>query len=148
MRSRYVAYTRGDIDYIAATIAPSSRGGFDARGARAWSTQATWLGLQVLKTEKGGAEDEVGTVDFVATYRQNGDTIRHRELSRFRRTELGEWRFVEGNTASRKADESRGSRLDKPPEFAGMAQKVGRNDLCPCGSGRKFKKCCGATEAR
>jgi uncharacterized protein len=22
--------------------------------------------------------------------------------------------------------------------------KVGRNDLCPCGSGRKFKKCCGA----
>jgi uncharacterized protein YchJ len=21
--------------------------------------------------------------------------------------------------------------------------KVGRNDLCPCGSGRKFKKCCG-----
>ncbi|MBI3573670.1 UPF0149 family protein [Candidatus Kaiserbacteria bacterium] len=23
--------------------------------------------------------------------------------------------------------------------------KVGRNDLCPCGSGKKFKKCCGAT---
>ena len=23
--------------------------------------------------------------------------------------------------------------------------KVGRNDPCPCGSGRKFKKCCGAT---
>ncbi|WP_211365126.1 SEC-C metal-binding domain-containing protein [Rhodovulum strictum] len=21
--------------------------------------------------------------------------------------------------------------------------KVGRNDPCPCGSGRKFKKCCG-----
>jgi uncharacterized protein len=24
------------------------------------------------------------------------------------------------------------------------APKVGRNDDCPCGSGRKFKKCCGA----
>lgn len=24
--------------------------------------------------------------------------------------------------------------------------KVGRNDLCPCGSGRKFKKCCGSPE--
>jgi uncharacterized protein len=24
--------------------------------------------------------------------------------------------------------------------------KVGRNDLCPCGSGKKFKKCCGSTE--
>ncbi|WP_408997979.1 preprotein translocase subunit SecA [Syntrophus buswellii] len=23
-------------------------------------------------------------------------------------------------------------------------QKVGRNDLCPCGSGKKYKKCCGA----
>ena len=22
--------------------------------------------------------------------------------------------------------------------------KVGRNDPCPCGSGKKFKKCCGA----
>ena len=24
--------------------------------------------------------------------------------------------------------------------------KVGRNDLCPCGSGKKYKKCCGANE--
>jgi uncharacterized protein YecA (UPF0149 family) len=27
-----------------------------------------------------------------------------------------------------------------PPE----RPKVGRNDPCPCGSGRKYKKCCGA----
>ena len=26
------------------------------------------------------------------------------------------------------------------------AEKVGRNDLCPCGSGKKYKKCCGATQ--
>jgi uncharacterized protein len=24
------------------------------------------------------------------------------------------------------------------------APKIGRNDPCPCGSGKKFKKCCGA----
>lgn len=24
--------------------------------------------------------------------------------------------------------------------------KVGRNDLCPCGSGKKFKQCCGSPE--
>jgi len=24
------------------------------------------------------------------------------------------------------------------------ADEVGRNDLCPCGSGKKYKKCCGA----
>ena len=28
--------------------------------------------------------------------------------------------------------------------FAQAAGKVGRNDPCPCGSGEKFKKCCGA----
>ncbi len=26
-------------------------------------------------------------------------------------------------------------------------KKVGRNDPCPCGSGKKYKKCCGANEA-
>lgn len=31
----------------------------------------------------------------------------------------------------------------KPPQFYHVA-KVGRNDPCPCGSGRKYKKCCGA----
>ena len=25
-------------------------------------------------------------------------------------------------------------------------QKVGRNDPCPCGSGKKYKRCCGADE--
>ena len=23
-----------------------------------------------------------------------------------------------------------------------LVEKVGRNDLCPCGSGKRFKKCC------
>ncbi len=42
----------------------------------------------------------------------------------------------------------------KPSETAGdgslanepkrNGQKVGRNDLCPCGSGKKYKKCCGS----
>lgn len=27
-------------------------------------------------------------------------------------------------------------------------QKVGRNDLCPCGSGKKFKKCCEAKASK
>lgn len=27
-----------------------------------------------------------------------------------------------------------------------MAEKIGRNDLCPCGSGLKYKKCCAAKE--
>jgi preprotein translocase subunit SecA len=30
-----------------------------------------------------------------------------------------------------------------PEPIRNMARKVGRNDPCPCGSGRKFKNCCG-----
>jgi uncharacterized protein YecA (UPF0149 family) len=26
----------------------------------------------------------------------------------------------------------------------GVVKKPGRNDPCPCGSGKKYKKCCGA----
>jgi uncharacterized protein len=33
-----------------------------------------------------------------------------------------------------------------PDTFVRPEPKVGRNDPCPCGSGRKFKKCCGAGE--
>ena len=32
------------------------------------------------------------------------------------------------------------------PKQAKATNKVGRNDLCPCGSGKKYKKCCGANE--
>jgi uncharacterized protein len=30
------------------------------------------------------------------------------------------------------------------PEARGGTPKVGRNDPCPCGSGKKYKKCCGS----
>lgn len=32
---------------------------------------------------------------------------------------------------------------DLPPPRSAVSSKVGRNDPCPCGSGRKYKKCCG-----
>jgi hypothetical protein len=31
---------------------------------------------------------------------------------------------------------------DKKPQIAHIAPRVGRNSVCPCGSGRKYKKCC------
>lgn len=30
-----------------------------------------------------------------------------------------------------------------PPKLHAITAKAGRNDLCPCGSGKKYKKCCG-----
>ncbi|MFI3213610.1 MAG: plasmid pRiA4b ORF-3 family protein [Eubacteriales bacterium] len=42
------------------------------------------------------------------------------------------------------------AKMQNPVEFSGYMQpyvsqekKIGRNDLCPCGSGKKYKKCCG-----
>lgn len=33
------------------------------------------------------------------------------------------------------------------PAIPAMSEKTGRNESCPCGSGRKFKKCCGSSSA-
>jgi preprotein translocase subunit SecA len=33
---------------------------------------------------------------------------------------------------------------EEPPQKTVTVNKVGRNDSCPCGSGKKYKKCCGA----
>jgi SEC-C motif domain protein len=136
MRSRYTAYTRSDIDYIERTHAPETRGAFEASAARDWASRSRWLGLEIVSTEAGRADDDTGVVSFAATYQQAGQTIVHREVSRFRKNASGEWLFVDGRApASPKVD---------PPEARRTTPKIGRNDPCSCGSGRKFKKCCGA----
>ncbi len=40
-------------------------------------------------------------------------------------------------------DEAAGDRKDLPLTLEAAHDKVGRNDSCPCGSGKKYKKCCG-----
>jgi len=35
--------------------------------------------------------------------------------------------------------------LLNPPQQTKVEKKVGRNEPCPCGSGKKYKKCCGQT---
>jgi SEC-C motif-containing protein len=124
MRSRYAAYVRKDIDYIANTTAPESQDDFDQESAASWAERSTFLGLEIVAVERGEPSDDAGVVEFVATYQSNGRIAEHRERSVFRKTRDGRWLFVRG----------------APPELA----KVGRNDPCPCGSGKKYKKCCGA----
>jgi uncharacterized protein len=38
-----------------------------------------------------------------------------------------------------------GQPFDSVTTFRRTAPKIGRNDPCPCGSGKKFKQCCGRT---
>jgi SEC-C motif-containing protein len=141
MRSRYVAYVQKDIAYLKKTLARESAADYDANAAKAWAEQAQFKGLQILSTDKGDLGDKKGTVEFVATFVEDGETLEHHEVSEFRKTEKGEWRFVSGEAHTHKAGEHH--HHAKPEAVVRDAPKVGRNDPCPCGSGKKFKKCHG-----
>jgi len=129
MRARYSAFVKEEIGYLERSYHPSTSGEFDAEAARKWAREAQWLGLEILDTRRGGPDDRVGTVEFVARYRSGDDEIRHHEYATFRRLD-GRWLFVDGRVAGG------GTYVRNEP-------KVGRNDPCPCGSGKKHKKCCG-----
>ena len=106
-----------------------------------WANQAEWKTLKILSTEAGAAEDSKGKVEFIASYVQEGEEIEHHEVSRFRKNRHGEWRFVDGDAHTHKGGEAHHHHHARPET---VAPKVGRNDPCPCGSGKKYKKCCGA----
>lgn len=131
MRSRYTAYALGRIDYLRDTLAPEHRAGFDRKAATDWSKKSQWLGLDIEATEGGQPGDAEGYVEFAAHYVGDGLRQTHRERSLFR-FEAAEqrWCFVEG--------------LARKGAPVVKEKQPGRNDPCSCGSGKKFKKCCGA----
>ncbi len=145
MRSRYTAYTKVKIDYIKDTLAPESRKGFDLAGTREWAEKAKWKGLKIVATEKGGPSDDTGMVEFTATFEQNGEGLDHHEVSQFRKTEEGQWLFVDGEAHTHKEGKAHHhEETAKPVTMVRDQPKIGRNDPCSCGSGKKYKKCCAA----
>ena len=130
MASRYVAYATGAIDYLLATHDPSSRARADRKATEEWSKRAEWRSLELLSTERGGPDDDDGVVEFVARYAIDGVEYKHHERSDFKRID-GRWFFMNGEKVS-------------APPVRRTGEKVGRNDPCPCGSGKKHKKCCAA----
>lgn len=50
-------------------------------------------------------------------------------------------RFGDGDQQNRQQAQANGGQQKRQPEVVG--EKVGRNDPCPCGSGKKYKQCCG-----
>lgn len=91
MRSRYTAYVRRDAQYLLSTWHPSTAP--DSVDV----DDAVWLGLEVLATDAGGADQAKGRVTFVARYQLPGGALEElRETSRFVR-EQGEWLYVDGD---------------------------------------------------
>lgn len=128
MRSRYTAYTQGNVDYIKATMKDEAAKDFDPEATKTWSQHAKWLGLEVVHASPVTAETNVGFVEFIAHYIFNNKKENIHEVSEFHR-EDNHWYYVDGSHT----DESISSQ---------QAIKIGRNDSCPCGSGKKYKKCC------
>ncbi|MEI7451004.1 MAG: PBPRA1643 family SWIM/SEC-C metal-binding motif protein [Desulfomonile sp.] len=54
------------------------------------------------------------------------------------------WYYIIGIEMDKPEDLSDLEKALNPPQPL-IAEKIGRNDPCPCGSGKKFKRCCGAT---
>lgn len=128
MRSRYTAYVRGEIDYLVETHAEETRDRADREAIARWSRETQWLGLEIVVTERGGEGDDEGIVEFIARGTTRGAAFAQRERSRFRRAGA-RWYYVDGKAAGE-------------PVRRGAAP--GRNDPCPCGSGMKYKRCCGS----
>ncbi len=129
MRSRFTAFVHGDLDHIENTHAREVRDDFNRSAAESTANAVKWVSLEIYDTVAGGEDDETGTVEFAARFRQDGKLLVHHELSNFRREE-GRWVYVDGKM--------------NPKGQPRRVEKVGRNQPCPCGSGKKYKKCCGA----
>jgi SEC-C motif-containing protein len=129
MRSRYTAYALGNVDWIVESQSPEGRQFVDRRATEEWSRRAEWRRMEVVEVKDGGPDDAEGFVDFKAYYTIGGEDITHHEVASFRQDE-GTWYFVDGIEV-------------KPRPYKRLEKKVGPNEPCTCGSGKKFKKCCG-----
>lgn len=87
MRSRYVAYTRNNLDYIAQTMTGPAMQNFDQASATQWAANITWLGLTIHD-----AQDTI--VEFTAHYEQDNQRHTLHERSLFEHID-GAWFYVD-----------------------------------------------------
>lgn len=128
MRSRYTAFATGNLDHIEKTYAAEKRRDMD-HATSDGAPSIDWIGLEIIGTSLGREADQTGIVKFAARYRKDGKNLILHERSNFVR-EDGVWVYVDGEII--------------PTAGLQPSRKMGRNEPCPCGSGKKYKKCCGA----
>ena len=127
MRSRYSAYVVVDVKYLIATTYPTQQKNYDEADIQAWAEANKWQKLEVIAKQKGKFNEEDGEVEFKASYIDiTGTPQIHHEKSTFVK-ENGQWYYLSGIIDSTSA----------------VTQIQKRNDFCACGSGKKYKKCCG-----
>lgn len=129
MRARYSAYAKTAVSFIFSSTVEEKRSECDEKAIRSWSENSTWHKLEILSTEKGTEKDEEGQVEFVAHFSEGGIRKNYHEKGLFKKVD-GSWQYVDGE-------------IQKQQPYTRSDEKVSRNAPCNCGSGKKFKKCCG-----
>jgi SEC-C motif-containing protein len=123
MRSRYTAYSQGQINYIKKTMMGKPLMDFNEVEAQNWAENSQWLGLDVLEFTQENLN--LGYVEFIATLIERNQLKTIHERSEFHQHN-GRWFYVDG--------------INKQNRIKNQA-KLSRNGRCPCGSGKKFKNC-------
>lgn len=124
LEARYKAFVSGDIDFLIESHHPELRSQLNRDAIQSWSAESKWSGLEI---EDEKVADDKTFITFTVKYERNFDRINHREYAEFRK-EGDKWYYYD-------------SEFPKPEPV--KVDKVGRNDPCTCGSGKKYKKCCG-----
>ena len=130
MRSRYTAYVKGAVDFILNSTLEEKRKECDEKAIKNWSKNSVWHKLDIISTEKGTSDDTEGVVEFEAVFTESGIKKNLHEKAVFKKID-GYWFYIDGE-------------IQKPKPFIRTDAKISRNDPCICGSGKKYKKCCGA----
>ncbi|TEW49251.1 YchJ family protein [Psychromonas algicola] len=120
MRSRFSAFCLQLGEYLFNTYHIDYRG--ELTVAALSEASLDWKNLEIIATE---THQQTGFVEFKAWYTQEGHLNCHHERSNFVK-DHDQWLYCDGTFY--------------PSEKSG---KISRNDACPCGSGKKYKKCCG-----
>lgn len=125
MRSRFTAHVVQDDQYLHRTYYPTAKTPFVPETD---ALRIGWTRL-VIHSHETTANTDLSYVDFSAFYRtDDGKELPLQEKSEFRRID-GTWYFTR-------------TLRQGPAPVRSSAPKVGRNDPCPCGSGKKYKQCC------
>jgi SEC-C motif-containing protein len=124
MRSRFTAHVAHDFAHVHRTYLETSKEPYvpDPEAGK-----TTWTRL-VIHAHEAGAKPDTAFVDFTAYFREGEAERPLDERAAFQKVD-GVWFYT-------------GPVRQGPAPIRSTQAKVGRNDPCPCGSGKKYKQCC------
>ena len=126
MRTRYSAFVLVKPEYIVKTTLPAQQNLLDIQAIENWAKETDWAGLEIVThTPKLGKRH--AQVEFKAYFKTNQNLQAHHELSAFVKV------------TDKNSNNARWYFLDPT-----VSMSVSQKQPCICGSGEKFKRCCGA----